>query len=221
MHIEPGFVQPAKVAMANAGAAGLAIWAAKEQIKDWAKAPWTFAKTGVAAIAFTVFMQSFSAPVGPSELHFVGAMAMYLTLGFLPTLLGFAIGLLVQGLLFSPWDLVHLGVNALSLMTPLVALHYTMGRKLFDENLKRRINFATMVKLDAVYYAGVTSMVGFWLLVGGSETALSSWLAFAASYLAIVAAEPLLTYGVVGGLKKVQDKRLVRNLFVVDRLTTD
>ena len=221
MHIEPGYVQPAKIAMANAGAVGLALWAAKEQIKDWAKAPWTFVKTGVAALAFTVFMQSFSAPVGPSELHFVGAMAMYLTLGFLPTLLGFAIGLTLQGLLFSPWDLVHLGVNSLSLMAPLLVVHVTMGKALFDKNLKRRLNFATMVKLDAVYYTGVTSMVGFWLLLSGTETALTSWLAFAASYLVVVAAEPLLTYGLVGGLKKVQDKRLVQKLFVVNQLTTD
>jgi len=221
MHIEPGYVQPAKIVLANAGAGTVLLWAVKEQIKDWAKAPWTLVKTAVAAVAFTVFMQSFSAPVGPSELHFTGAMAMYLTLGFFPALMGFAIGLLVQGLLFSPWDLVHLGVNALSLMLPLVAVHYTLGKTLFDQNAKRRLNFATMVKLDAMYYAGVTSMVGFWLLVGGGETALSAWLAFAASYLVIVAAEPVLTYAVVGGLKKVQDQRWVQNLFVVNQLTTD
>jgi ABC-type Co2+ transport system permease subunit len=221
MHIEPGYVQPVKVVMANAGALTVLAWAAKEQIKDWAHAPWTFVKTGVAALAFTVFMQSFSAPVGPSELHFVGAMAMYLTLGFWPTLMGFAIGLGLQGLLFSPWDLVHLGVNSLSLMVPLLAVHFTMGKSLFDGALKRRLNFATMVKLDAAYYIGVTTMVGFWLWVGGVETTVSAWLAFAASYLVVVAAEPLLTYAVVGGLKKVQDTRLVQNLFVVNQLTTD
>ena len=220
MHIEPGYVQPAKIAMANAGAASLAVWVAKEQIKDWARAPWTFVKTGIAALVFTVFMESFSMPVGPSELHFVGAMAMYLTLGFLPTLMGFAIGLGLQGLLFSPWDLVHLGVNSLSLMLPLLLVHFTIGKKFFDENLKHRISFARILKLDAVYYGGVTTMVGFWLLVGGVETALSSWLAFAASYLAVVALEPVLTFAIVTGLKKVQDKRLVRNLFVVDKLTT-
>lgn len=220
MHIEPGFVQPAKVAMANAGAVTVLVWAAKEQIKDWAKAPWLFAKTGLAAVVFTLLMQSYYAPVGPSELHFTGAMAIYLTLGFVPALMGFAIGLLVQGLVFSPWDLVHLGVNSLSLMLPLIAVHFTLGKTLFDENAKRRLNFATMVKLDAAYYAGVTSMVGFWLMVGGTETAFTSWVTFAASYLVVVAAEPLLTFAVVGGLKKVQDKRLVQNLFVVNQLTT-
>lgn len=221
MHIEPGFVQPAKILMANAGALTVAAWATKEQlIVDLAKAPWTIAKTAVAATVFSVFMESFAMPVGPSELHFVGAMAMYLTLGFIPTLLGFGLGLIVQGLLFSPWDLVHLGVNSLSLMLPLIGLHYTMGRKLFDENLKQRLSFTKILKLDAVYYSGVTSMVGFWLWFGGAQTAFADWAAFAMSYLAVVALEPVLTYGVVHGLKKVQDKKIVQNLFVVHELNT-
>lgn len=220
MHIEPGFVQPAKVMMANAGAVTVLAWAAKEQIKDWARAPWTFVKTGIAAVAFTVFMESFSMPVGPSELHFVGAMAMYLTLGFWPVLMGFAFGLLVQGLVFSPWDLAHLGVNSLSLMLPLIGLHFTVGRKLFDENVKARLSWAKIVKLDAIYYSGVTSMVGFWLMLGNTGHAFADWAAFAASYLVVVALEPVLTWGIVTGLKKVQDRKLVQNLFEVHKLTT-
>lgn len=221
MHIEPGFVQPAKILLANAGALTVAAWAAKEHlIADLAAAPWKLAKTAVAAVAFSVFMESFAMPVGPSELHFVGAMAMYLTLGFVPTLLGFGIGLAFQGLLFSPWDLAHLGVNSLSLMLPLIALHYTIGRKYFDENLKQRLSWAKIVKMDAVYYSGVTGMVGFWLWFGGSQTAFADWAAFASTYLAVVALEPVLTWGVISGLKKVQDKALVKNLFEVHKLTT-
>ena len=221
MHIEPGFVQPAKILMANAGALTVAAWVAKDHIiADIARAPWTIAKTAVAAVAFSVFMESFSMPVGPSELHFVGAMAMYLTLGFIPTLLGFGLGLIVQGFLFSPWDIVHLGVNSLSLMLPLIGLHYTVGRKFFDENLKQRLSWAKIVKLDAIYYSGVTGMVGFWLWFGGTQTAFADWAAFAASYLVIVALEPVLTWGVVSGLKKAQDHKVVRNLFEVHKLTT-
>jgi len=221
MHIEPGFVQPAKILMANAGALTVAAWAAKEHlIADIARAPWTIAKTAVAAVVFSVFMESFSMPVGPSELHFVGAMAMYLTLGFLPTLLGFGLGLALQGLLFSPWDMVHLGVNSLSLMLPLIALHYSVGRKLFDQSVGARLSMAKIVKLDAIYYAGVTSMVGFWLWIGNAETALADWAAFASAYLLVVALEPVLTWGVVNGLKKVQDNKVVQNLFVVHELNT-
>ncbi|MDH5749951.1 MAG: energy-coupling factor ABC transporter permease [Rhodospirillales bacterium] len=218
MHIEPGFVQPAKVIMANAGALTIAVWAAKEQLKDWARASWSIVKTLCAASFFSLFMESFAMPVGPSELHFVGAMAIYLTLGFLPTLMGFAIGLLFQGLMFSPWDLPHLGVNSLSLILPLVAMHYVAGRKLFDGNIKKRLDWTGILKLDAMYYSGVTGMVGFWLWFGGAETAFSSWLTFAASYLVVVAVEPLITWTVVKGLKKAGSSYLVRKLFVVGKL---
>lgn len=220
MHIEPGFVSSAKVMMANAGAIGVVAWGAKEQIKQLLREPWMPIKTIAAAGFFSLFMQSYSVPVGPSELHFVGAMAMYLTLGFLPTLLGFAVGLLFQGLVFDPQDLVHLGVNSLSLMLPLVAVHYAQGRKLFDATLQRRLTLGRILGLDGMYYAGVTGMVGFWLLIGGAETPLASWLSFAASYLAIVAIEPLVTWGVVKGLKKVEGNSIVARLFVVGSLRT-
>jgi ABC-type Co2+ transport system permease subunit len=218
MHIEPGYVAPIKVMAANASALGVAGWAMKAQAREILSNPWALLKTVAAAAFFSVFMQSFHMPVGPSELHFVGAMAMYLTFGFVPTLLGFPIGLLFQGLVFDPGDLVHLGVNSLSLMLPLIALHYTAGRRLFDRRYDERLRFARIVKLDAIYYAGVTGMVGFWLLIGQVETPFAAWLAFASSYLAIVAAEPLFTWAVVNGLKKLESGWLVSRLFVVKDL---
>ena len=47
----------------------------------------------------------------------------------------------------------------------------------------------------------------------------TSWLSFAASYLAIVAVEPLVTWAAVNGLKKFEDSTLVSRLFVVDQLS--
>lgn len=219
MHIEPGYIEPARVMGANLAAVGVVAWAAKEQIKSGIKGlPIQLAKTAAAATFFSLFMESFHMPVGPSELHFVGAMAMYLTLGFLPTLLGFAVGLLLQGLLFEPQDLVHLGVNSLSLMLPLIGVHYASGRKLFQGSLVQRLSWVRIVKLDAMYYSGVTAMVGFWLMLGNQETAFSSWLTFAASYLVLVACEPLVTLAAVKGLKKVEGSWLVSRLFVVGQL---
>ena len=122
MHIEPGFVAATKVAAANAGAIGVILWGCKEQAKEFLSQPWVPLKTVLAAGFFSLFMQVYSVPVGPSELHFVGAMAMYLTLGFTPTLIGFAVGLLFQGLVFNPGDLYHLGVISLSLILQSKAL---------------------------------------------------------------------------------------------------
>ena len=183
MHIEPGLLPAAKVAVANLAAVGVLAAYLPTLIK-W---PTLLLRTLAAALFFSIFMQLLHFPVGPSELHFVGAMPIYLIFGFIPTLFGFGLGLLLQGLLFEPADLMSLSVNTLSLAIPLIALHYTLGQRIL------KLNMATILKLDGAYYAGVTLMVGFWLFQGEEATALADWALFASSYLAIVALEPLVT----------------------------
>jgi len=171
MHIEPGVLAAGKVAVANLAALALVAAAA------WpvARRPALALRTLLAAAFFTLCMQAFHLKVGPSELHFVGAMPMYLAFGLVPTLLGFALGLLLQGLLFEPTDLMHLAVNTLSLALPLLALHATLGRRV------QAVTLRTVLELDATYYAGVTLMVGFWLSIGEVATPLADWARFAAS----------------------------------------
>jgi ABC-type Co2+ transport system permease subunit len=187
MHIEPGLLAQGKLMFANAAA--VAVLAA--HAPALAKRPALWLRTALAAIFFSVLMQSFHMKAGPSELHLIGAMPMYLLLGYVPTLFGFAAGLLLQGLLFEPQDLVHLAVNALSLIVPLMVVHHTLGRAGSGERLGR------IVRLDAAYYAGVTLMVGFWLALGEQATALADWAMFAASYVSVVALEPLFSWGLV------------------------
>ena len=214
MHIEPGFIAQTKVMLANVSAVGVLIYYAKDLLRK----PADVVRTLLAAVFFSLFMQSFHMSVGPSELHFVGAMAMYLMLGFLPTLFGFALGLLLQGLLFEPMDLPHLAVNSLSLILPLIAVHYTAGRKLRDAKNDHRIGWRTILKLDAMYYSGVTAMVGFWLLAADVATPFSAWAAFATSYLVIVAFEPVFTYATLQLLKRYEHTRLVDTCFAVKPL---
>ncbi|NDU89776.1 MAG: cobalamin biosynthesis protein CbiM, partial [Ferrovum sp.] len=114
MHIEPGYISSAKIAAANVTALGIL----GSQSLALLRQPAMVIRTAIAAVFFTLFMQMYHLPVGPSELHFVGAMPIYLIFGFVPTLLGFGLGLMLQGLLFVPTDLVHLGVNTLSLAVP-------------------------------------------------------------------------------------------------------
>ena len=109
MHIEPGILSSAKIAFANVAAVGMLAACAPALVKR----PALLLRTAMAALFFSIFMQVFHMPVGASELHFVGAMPIYLLLGFVPTLFGFAFGLLLQGLLFDPQDLAHLAVNSL------------------------------------------------------------------------------------------------------------
>ena len=126
---------------------------------------------------------------------------MYLVFGLVPTLLGFALGLALQGLLFEPADLLHLSVNTLSLALPLLAVHATLGRRL------QRVNLRAVLQLDAAFYAGVTLMVGLWLSIGEVATPLAEWLRFAASYIAIVAVEPLITVMVLLGVARLRAQR--------------
>lgn len=212
MHIEPGIIAQAKVMAANAGAAGLLLTYAKDLLKN----PADIVRMLVAAVFFSLFMQSFHVKVGPSELHFVGAMVIYLTLGFVPTLIGFAVGLLLQGVLFEPLDLPHLAVNSLSLILPLIAVHYTLGRKLREQDTA--ITWKNILKLDALYYSGVTAMVGFWLAISNVATSFAAWATFASSYLVLVACEPLLTYTVLRLLKRHEGSRIVDICFAVKPL---
>ena len=204
MHIEPGIIAPAKLAFAAVAASTLYLGYLPQLLKS----PALILRTGLAAIFFSLFMQAFHMQVGPSELHFIGAMPIYLTFGFIPTLFGFAIGLLLQGALFEPQDLVHLAVNSLSLAVPLVALHYSFGRKI------SQINVVTVLKLDAYYYSGVTLMVGFWLFMANQATPLVEWLHFASSYLILVAMEPLLTMAILLLIKRYNHINLVNTYFV-------
>ncbi len=197
MHIEPGVLAVTKIAAANVAALGIVASAAWWIVRR----PALLLRTLLAAAFFTLCMQSFHLKVGPSELHFIGAMPMYLALGLLPTLLGFALGLLLQGLLFEPADLLHWSVNTLSLVVPLLVVHTVLGRRL------QRVNLRAVLKLDALYYAGVTLMVGLWLSIGEIAAPLDEWARFAASYLALVALEPLITVAVLLGVARLRAQR--------------
>lgn len=208
MHIEPGILSGAKIAAANLTAIGLAAAQAPQLVKQ----PQLVLRTLLAALFFSVFMQSFHLSAGASELHFIGAMPIYLTLGFVPTLLGFGLGLLLQGVIFEPADLLHLGVNFLSLAVPLLALHLGLGRRLAAG---AATEIRSVLKLDATYYAGVAIMVGFWLSMGEVATPFAEWMTFAAAYLPVVLIEPVLTVAVVRLLQSQAHRPLVQLCFAV------
>lgn len=214
MHIEPGILSQVKIALANVTATGVLGY----YVKNFVSRPADLIRAGLAAVFFSLFMQSFHMPVGPSELHFVGAMAIYLTLGFIPTVFGFAAGLVLQGALFEPQDLVHLAINSLSLIVPLIAVHYTVGKKFVAAMNGKVLNWGEILRLDAMYYGGVVTMVAFWLAVSEVSTPFAAWLTFATSYLAVVLIEPFVTYGSVRLLKRYENTKLVDMAFAVKSL---
>ncbi len=218
MHIEVGFVSTAKVAMANISLIGILGYYAKELIKT----PSNIVKTIFASLFFSLFMQIFHIPIGVSELHFIGAMPIYMILGFIPTMFGFAFGLILQGLIFDPQDLPHLALNSLSLIIPLITLHYLFGKNIFNQSLKDRISFKTILKFDAIYYSGVTLMVGFWILMGWIDglvsNSITQYLTFMASYIAVVVVEPIFTLSILNIAKKYENKTFTQHFTEVSKL---
>ena len=79
---------------------------------------------------------------------------VYFVFGFAPTMFGFALGLLLQCVLFEPQDMLHLGVNALSLIVPLIAAHTLVGRRILAAAGTAPIAWASVLKFDAIYYGG-------------------------------------------------------------------
>jgi cobalt/nickel transport system permease protein len=212
MHIEPGILSTAQIATANAAAvATLAAHAG-----GLLRRPLDITRTLLAAAAFSLLMEVWHQPVGPSELHFIGASTIYFLFGFVPTLFGFAIGLAVQALLFEPQDMLHLGVNALSLMLPLIAAHALVGRRLLANGTDAPISWASVVRFDTVYYGGVVAMVGFWLAGGNTQTSVADWALFAAAYLPVVLCEPVMTAAILRSVRRLDTRSPVRRLTALD-----
>lgn len=191
MHIEVGIIDPVRMNAAHAAAAGVMTIESRHLLN-----PVELAKTVMAGAIFSVLMQVWHVPVGPSELHIIGATSIYLVFGFVPSLLGFGLGLFFQAVLFEHRDLLHWGVNALTLMLPLIAMHATFGRQL-KGSAAERLTLARVFRLDAVYYAGVVAMVGFWLMISNDPAPLADWLRWAFWYLPVFAAEAVLTFATV------------------------
>jgi len=208
MHIEPGILSTAKVL----GAQVAAFSALAAHAPGFVRRPLDLVKTLLAAVFFSLFMEVWHQPVGPSELHFIGASTIYLVFGFLPTMFGFALGLLLQGVLFEPQDLIHLGVNSLSLIVPLIAAHSLVGQRVLSGGSLASVPWSSVLRFDAVYYGGVVTMVGFWLAFGDVRTPFADWTLFAVSYLPVVLCEPAISRGILRALGRLDAESWVRRL---------
>lgn len=214
MHIEPGIIDAARLGGANLTAAALLAAQAGGLLRQ----PRQMVKTVLAACLFSLLMQLWHLPVGPSELHLIGATTVYLLFGFVPTLLGFGLGLLLQGLLFEPQDLLHLGVNTLSLGLPLTAMQLSFGRRLFAVDYAERFTLMRVLRLDAVYYVGVAAMVGFWLAISQDQASLADWSRWALAYLPVFLSEAMLSFIAVTLIGRWHAQPLVQHYSQIGQL---
>ena len=203
MHIEPGVVIGAKVILSYATAASagvttlatLAGGARREGI-----GPILFRSTLATGFVFAFFELLPHWPVGVSEVHLILGSTLFLVFGAAPAAVGLAAGLLIQGLFFAPFDLPQYGMNVTTLLVPLFAVAVLADRIIAPSLPYTELRYGQVLALSFAYQGGVVAWVAFWALYGhgfGAEN-LARIGAFGASYLLVIALEPLVDLAVLG-----------------------
>lgn len=210
MHIEPGVVDGAKMALAYvtaAGAAGMAAKACWDDLKDHSAL--SFGARAVAATigTFIFFEVLPHFPVGISEVHFILGTTLFLILGMGPAAIGLAAGLAIQGTLFAPSDIPMFFVNVTTLLVPLLGIGMLAKRVVAPGTAYVDLSYAQALKLSAAYQGGVVAWVAFWAFYGqgfGAEN-VASIMSFGAAYMLVVLIEPIADLAVLAGAKSARD----------------
>ncbi|GGB63750.1 cobalt transporter [Tistrella bauzanensis] len=209
MHIEPGIVDGAKIILSYGTAAGAGLMILKVGRDDiFRRGAMSLAvRSGLAAtIVLGLFQVLPHPPVGVSEVHLILGSTLFLLFGAAPAAIGLALGLLVQGLVFAPFDLPQYGMNVTTLLVPLFALSYVADRLIAPQTPYVDLGYRQVLALSVTYQAGIVAWVAFWVLYGQGVTmaTLQSVSAFGAAYLAVILAEPLIDLGVLAVAKSMR-----------------
>jgi ABC-type Co2+ transport system permease subunit len=203
MHIEPGVVDGAKIALSYATAAaagGLLVKMSWDTItRDGGAASLALRSVFTTLLVFSFFEVLPHHPVGVSEVHFILGSTLYLIFGAGPAAIGLALGLLIQGVLFAPFDLPQYGMNVTTLLVPLYAMSLLAKRIIPAHTAYKDVSYKQALALSTSYQGGIVLWVGFWALYGhgfGAEN-LSQIAAFGAAYMLVIVLEPLADLGVL------------------------
>ena len=206
MHIEPGLVDGTKIILSYATAVAAATVALKATATSLGeKGLLSLAlRSVIAAIGVFIFFEVMPHfRVGVSEVHFILGSTLFLLLGAAPSAIGLALGLLVQGLFFSPADLPQYGMNLTTLLVPLFALQALARRVIAPGTAYVDLKYSQVLALSATYQGGVVAWVAFWAFYGAGFGAanIAAVASFGAAYLAVVLIEPLADLGVLAAAK--------------------
>lgn len=206
MHIEPGLVDGAKIALSYATAAAAGGVALYHIAKDWRHSGlvslgWRAVIATVGVFIFFEVMPHFA--IGVSEVHFILGSTLFLILGVGPAVIGLAAGLLIQGLFFAPADLSQYAINVTTLLVPLFALHELAKRIIAPGTAYVDLKYVQVLGLSTVYQGGVVAWVAFWAIYGqgfGADN-LAAIGTFGVAYMAVALIEPLADLAVLAGAK--------------------
>lgn len=209
MHIEPGLVDGAKIALSYAtvtAAGGTALYHIVQASRHSGIVPVAI-RSLIATVGVLIFFEvlpHFS--VGVSEVHFILGSSLFLILGAGPAAIGLALGLLIQGMFFAPFDLPQYGMNLTTLLVPLFALHEVAKRVIAPGTAYVDLEYKQVLALSAVYQGGVVAWVAFWAIYGAGFGAanLAAIGSFGLAYMAVVLIEPLADLALLGIAKSVR-----------------
>ncbi|MCK5918573.1 MAG: energy-coupling factor ABC transporter permease [Cocleimonas sp.] len=208
MHIEVGVVQEAKMilsygtALASFGYLAKQVWGASQE-KGWLSLA---LRSVIASLLVLMFFEVFPHhPVGVSEVHLILGSTLFLLFGMVPAGIALALGLLIQGLFFAPFDLPNYAVNVTTLLVPLFTMAALAKRFIPENTAYKDLAYSQVLRLSLAYQGGIVMWVVFWAIYGqgvGGEN-LTAVATFAAAYMTVVILEPLVDLAVLAGAKVV------------------
>ena len=209
MHIEPGIVTGAKIALSYATAAAAGTVALKylwDPVKE-SGVPAVVLRSVAATIAVFCFFQVLPHhPVGVSEVHLILGSTLFLILGTGPAAFGLAAGLLLQGLFFAPADLPQYAMNVTTLLVPLFVVAALAQRIIPAGTAYADLRYKDALALSVAYQGGIVAWVTFWAIYGHGATAetMTSVATFGAAYMLVVLVEPIVDLAVLAGAKALR-----------------
>ncbi len=212
MHIEPGLVAQSKIGLSYvtaAGAGGVLIQQAAAAIRAQGAGSLALRSAMASALVFCFFQVLPHYPVGVSEVHLILGSTLFLTLGAAPAAIGLALGLLLQGLFFAPFDLPQYGMNVTTLLVPLFALEPLARRIIARGTPYVALRYRQALALSTTYQAGIVTWVAFWAIYGRgfSGENLLSVVSFGSAYMLVVVVEPLIDLAVLAAAKSLSGLR--------------
>ncbi|RCW81042.1 energy-coupling factor ABC transporter permease [Paracoccus lutimaris] len=207
MHIEPGIVTGAKIALSYVTAAGAGVYAAKlawQSLRQGGLPSLAGRSVLTTALAFSFFQILPHFPVGVSEVHFILGSTLFLLFGAAPAAIGLALALALQGLFFAPFDLPQYGMNMTTLLVPLFALQALARRIIAPGTAYVDLSYGQAFALSTAYQGGVVVWVAFWAIYGQGLAGIGGIATFGAAYMLVVLIEPLVDLAVLAGAKSLR-----------------
>ncbi|WGT31273.1 energy-coupling factor ABC transporter permease [Pseudomonas marginalis] len=217
MHIEPGLVEAGKLWLSYVTAASVGTYTVKlvaDAIGERGAVSLVVRAAAATALVFGFFELLPHHPVGVSEVHLILGSTLFLLFGAAPAAVGLALGLLIQGLFFAPFDLPQYGMNVTTLLVPLLAVAALARRIIAPNTPYVDLSYRQALGLSTAFQSGIVAWVAFWAFYGKGFTAENalSVLTFGSAYMTVVILEPLLDLAVLAGAKathRLRNSRLV------------